>query len=288
MEPTRPEGEAPSPRDRPVLRLTSHVTPSEPPDARDAPYVTDRLTALSNELAALLNGSLRSLDQARRSLPPVQAGALPLATSLDAARRRLDTAHEGMERMAGLLHLAMQARSGAVPEGTGAQLELGLSLEGAVAHAVELLAPLAKELEVGISTRLDSRTGQLPIDPLYPALLAGLRNGIEAAGSLGRGGQVEIRMDLVNLDPQAWIRVEIADNGPGVPPQAAYGNAFVFGMTTKGQRAGVGLALAGDIVSKLGGTISLETAHAGASPRAGAVLRFAFPTPAAWGVSGAR
>ncbi len=70
--------------------------------------------------------------------------------------------------------------------------------------------------------------------------------------------------------------IEVSDNGPGMPPEVAR-RAFEPFYTTKGVRngTGLGLSIVHNIVTGLGGTISLET-----SPGAGATFRVSLPAAA--------
>jgi len=281
MEPSPPRPDDADRPDRPTLKLTTSGEGPEAPDPRDAPWVADRASALAHEIQGLLDVSMRRLGEAKQSLP-LQAVALPLAASVDSARRRMEAAEDGLQRLSQLLSVAMNGES---PAGAAAPDEgqVVVALADAVRHAVDVTRRFAEEQGVKIAPRIAPEAERVAVGPVYPALLAGLRNAVESAGSLGAGGHVEVRVDVVNLVPRPWVRIELLDNGPGVSPQASCGNAFVYGMTTREGGAGIGLALAAHTMSHLGGTISLETAQTGVSPRLGAALRMAYPVPASWG-----
>lgn len=57
-------------------------------------------------------------------------------------------------------------------------------------------------------------------------------------------------------DPQESIRIEIANNGPAIPPDAA-GQIFVPFFTTKEEGSGIGLSLSKQIMRLSGGTLTL-------------------------------
>lgn len=85
-----------------------------------------------------------------------------------------------------------------------------------------------------------------------------------------------IERNLVHI--RVWAEagralLEVADNGPGMPPEVAR-RAFEPFYTTKGVRngTGLGLSIVHNIVTGLGGTISLDTA-----PGAGATFRVSLP-----------
>ncbi len=98
---------------------------------------------------------------------------------------------------------------------------------------------------------------------LTQALLNLMRNAAEAMA-----GQGELR---VAVEPaERWLRVVIADDGPGIPPG---GEETIFApfFTTKERGTGLGLAVARAAVAAHGGTLALR-----ASPR-GAVFVMTLP-----------
>jgi signal transduction histidine kinase len=80
-----------------------------------------------------------------------------------------------------------------------------------------------------------------------------LSNGIEA---LPAGGRITISADVVG-DGTPRVRLDVADDGPGVPRELRE-RIFQLFMTTKATGTGVGLAVARKIVERHGGTIRLE------------------------------
>lgn len=71
----------------------------------------------------------------------------------------------------------------------------------------------------------------------------------------------EIRVQV--LAKRSQVRVLIADNGPGVAPEAAR-TLFTPFATTKARGLGLGLVISRDIVAEFGGELSLEAAPRGA------------------------
>jgi two-component system NtrC family sensor kinase len=86
------------------------------------------------------------------------------------------------------------------------------------------------------------------------ALLAILLNGIEA---MPRGGVLSIA-ESHTADPRE-LRIEIADNGPGISPDTL-AHLFEPFFTTKqvGKGTGLGLSLAHGIISRHGGRIEVD------------------------------
>jgi signal transduction histidine kinase len=138
------------------------------------------------------------------------------------------------------------------------------------------LAPLVDEVGPGLAVA----AGELVIasaippdlaieadrDQLYRVFLNLARNAVEA-------GAHRLRFAAARAD--GGIAVEIADDGPGLPPKARE-NLFrpFFGSARPGG-SGLGLAIARELVRAHGGELSLVS-----STGAGTVFRLTLPTPA--------
>lgn len=85
-----------------------------------------------------------------------------------------------------------------------------------------------------------------------------LQNAIEA---LEDRPDPEIRVQVVVK--RSEVRILVADNGPGVAPEAAK-TLFTPFATTKARGLGLGLVISRDIVAEFGGELSLEAAPHGA------------------------
>ncbi|KAA5378137.1 sensor histidine kinase, partial [Phocaeicola dorei] len=79
-----------------------------------------------------------------------------------------------------------------------------------------------------------------------------LKNAIQAIGN-APDGKFTLK---AYCDPQESIRIEIANNGPAIPPDAA-GQIFVPFFTTKEEGSGIGLSLSKQIMRLSGGTLPL-------------------------------
>jgi signal transduction histidine kinase len=90
-------------------------------------------------------------------------------------------------------------------------------------------------------------------EPLISQVLANLFDN--AAHAAGEGGWIEVRSSVENQN----VVLEVADSGPGVPPDL---RARIFDpfFTTKpaGQGTGLGLATAREIVTRHGGTLDVR------------------------------
>jgi two-component system CitB family sensor kinase len=105
----------------------------------------------------------------------------------------------------------------------------------------------------GVDLRLDGTLGLTPVE--LRADLADIvgnlvDNAIDAVA--GQGGRV--RLSLAH-GPDAWLRISVHDNGPGITAEPIE-LVFTPNWTTKGEGRGFGLALVRDMVSRLHGSIT--------------------------------
>lgn len=206
----------------------------------------DRLTVLVHELGNLLDGSLRSLSLAKRSLGEPEQHA---DGSGDDGRRCLDVVQSSLLRMAEIVDAAMRqpGRNGggfAIPS---APIELG----EAIFHAVDVISPIAAEHNIRITTLVSNGLSGVPAGSLYSAILNGLTNAVEAVIAAqkapGDGGTVEVSAVWTE---DGRLQVSILDDGCGLP-DAPTETLERFGFTTKVNGPGVGLAVARGIVNEL-------------------------------------
>jgi two-component system nitrogen regulation sensor histidine kinase NtrY len=137
--------------------------------------------------------------------------------------------------------------------------------------------PWARELEslfragdwsAGVTLALDVKPETLVIDAdpdlLCQVLINLLRNAAEAAR--GHSTQPEVGLGFNGLGG-GRVRIEVADNGPGVPEPLRQ-DVFLPFFTTKAKGTGVGLSLARQVILAHGGSIALAE-----SPGGGAMFR---------------
>lgn len=256
--------------------------PLRPSGAHAVPYA-ELMTTVAHELRSLVDGSRRRLGLAAQALRADEPATIP------DAQRQLADVLAALERMSGLLRDAMSATPGVIGSPSLGCYE-AVSLGDAARHAVAVVEPVASLDGVSIGLDVDHRAAVTPVGPLYPAMLNGLRNAIEAIAQLrahpadpAPGGRVRLAARLLD-DGTLSIRIE--DDGPG-PPEA---DCFAHGFTTKAQGTGLGLAIVRSIVERLaGGSCALRRGE-GSLMRPGAVLevrarpswaaRAALPPPA--------
>jgi two-component system, NtrC family, sensor kinase len=130
---------------------------------------------------------------------------------------------------------------------------------GTVARdVVELLAPRAKELGVTLTAAFAKDLPKCPADPegVHRALLNIVGNALDAV----EGGEAPRVTVATLVEPDGkWLRIEVTDNGPGVPPEKQ-DDIFRPFVSTKGSRGtGLGLAVSRKILREHGGDIVLRS-----------------------------
>ncbi len=127
------------------------------------------------------------------------------------------------------------------------------SVNELVTEVVDFLRPVAERQGVGIAVSLDEGLPSLPFDRamLRQAMRNLIRNAMEV---LPNGGRVELSTRCEGHD----ALITVADNGPGIVPDAA-GRLFEPFFTTKPGGTGLGLSIAEQIVREHGGEISLAS-----------------------------
>lgn len=218
--------------------------PSPESDPRLPAPTSDDASALSmrqlaHELNSLLDGSMRCLGLARRSL------SVDENHNIEDALDRLQAAQQSLHHMADLLQRAMTSDT---PDHRLLSRDQPLGVQ--VQELLDLLRPKARELRVELSADVSPAAADLPAGPLVAVLLNGLNNAIEAcAASDRRAGVVECS---ISVTAKRELLIVIADTGRGIESD------FKPGMTTKAGGHGIGVPLCRQIVAELGGTLRLS------------------------------
>jgi two-component system, LuxR family, sensor histidine kinase DctS len=104
------------------------------------------------------------------------------------------------------------------------------------------------------------------------------RNGIQAMEA-----DTPLADRVLSLRAQAdgprWVRFSVADNGPGIAPEAA-ARLFTPFFTTRAEGMGLGLSLCRTVIEQHGGALNFKAARAEHTALPGAVFSFTLPTPA--------
>jgi len=143
----------------------------------------------------------------------------------------------------------------------------------AVREAVALVQPLASERAIAVSVESDDAYVLADHQRLKQILLNLLSNAIKYNR---QGGDVAVAAERVN----GHVRVEVADTGPGVPPdrlERLFEPFDRLGAEHQGiEGTGLGLALSRSLVEVMGGTLTVAN-----RPVEGAAFLVALPATAA-------
>jgi signal transduction histidine kinase len=263
------EGQQPLPRS--ITRVDS------------GPVQIDRVAALVHELDNLLDGSLRCVSLAVRTLN-AQPGQVGL-DEIDSVRHQLETAAKALERMAGLVHAAMRGRSYTIGSLTTDNAP-AVTLRDAIEHAADVMRLSAQQHHTVVHVDVDNAIADCPAGPIYSALLNGIKNAVESVAAAGGRGTVHVTCRVeatatsksrVAGSTQRWVRINVVDDGAGLARGVPATRLFDAGFTTKPDGHGIGLALTRSILERMGGHADLGARDDTSSRRPGAVLTLRFP-----------
>ncbi len=206
--------------------------------------------ALWRELGRRAELIARALHEVRRPLTAARLGLHGLGEGdREAEERALAVDHE-LRRVAFSLEDLDRAREGAAPPDSLEPIELSeLLQEAAVAWT-----PVAKAFGAEVRVLAPRRVAMLRGDRMRLTQACGnlLANAIEHAG-----GRIELRGRALG----ARVRIEVIDEGPGLPAPVA--QLARGGRSGRGRR-GRGLAIASEIAARHGGTLASAPAARGA------------------------
>jgi len=218
------------------------------------------LEALGGEIAHELKNPLASI----KGLGALVARDLPEGR----ARSRMDVLQGEAGRMQEILEGFLTFSRPISPLALAPVLPRELCL-----RVVDLHEGMARAAGVGMSVAGDTRPLQGDARKLVQVLVNLVQNALAVAP---RGSVVELRLSEEEAagegQPAAAI-IEVADRGPGLPPQLS-GRLFEAGVSTRPEGGGLGLTIALGIVRQHGGELSLED-----RPGGGAVARVRLPRP---------
>jgi signal transduction histidine kinase len=205
------------------------------------PAPKDPVSALARKVAHELNspldGVMRFVALAQRKVKDGQYADI---------ERYLADAEFGLQRMAEILRELTDVRPAPLAEPTAQKLPLA----DVLTQAVRTLAPLAQANHVHVHV---APPPPVQVDPhLYQVVTNLLKN---AAQAMPHGGTATVQADATDNT----LTLRVLDTGPGIAPHHQH-RLFEPFFTTKPstQGMGLGLALCRDIVTKLGGSITLR------------------------------
>ncbi len=231
--------------------VSPRPTPAPEPDAGPlaADRVTERVHAIAKEMDLLLGSALGFVSSAQQRINTGDVlGSLEqeICSELAGVQRSLD-------QMAHLMRDVMSPlRLNPPPEH-----HEHLPLAEAVLHAVESQRAFAHSQGVELHVEFSPRLVLVQAGPIFTAIVNALRNAIEAASE---GGRVDLIAEMLTDDDETsppTVQIDVFDDGPG-PPRDAGDRVFDPCFSTKRPGPGLGLALAREIVTELGGTIQLQ------------------------------
>jgi signal transduction histidine kinase len=185
---------------------------------------------------ASLSRTARDLVEEARPALPADVAA-DLGTALDAIGRRADSLTGFVASYRSLSNVPV-ARLERVP------------LAALFARLDALVGPAWRARGGDVAFSVEPASLELMADPgqLEQALINLLKNAFEATGA---GGRARVAARLVR---GARLRIEVDDDGPGVPDALA-AHIFTPFFTTRKQGGGIGLAMVRQLVHGNGGTV---------------------------------
>ena len=128
-----------------------------------------------------------------------------------------------------------------------------------VSDVVELMHVRADEMEVELRWQPGEPMPDLVFDAegVHRAVLNVITNAIDAAGENETPGSVAVASAYSDSD--AVVRITIADNGPGIPPDQMDNLFSPFISSKKGRGTGLGLPVSQKILGEHGGRILVDS-----------------------------
>ena len=219
-------------------------------------------------IAAYASGSLNMMDTTMDALTAGQPADPEIWTMLHQAARRIAEQAERAGRVIKSVHDFVRRREHArEPVRMDALFDAVLPLARLQAHKsnarIEIdLPPL---VPVAICDRAI----------VEQVLLNLIRNGIQAMLSTDLARPAVLRIVARQTHP-GWVRIAVADSGPGVDPEVA-SRLFTPFFTTRSDGMGLGLSVCRTIVEQHGGALDFENLRDAQGNVVGAEFRFTLP-----------
>jgi signal transduction histidine kinase len=207
------------------------------------------------QVGRLLAGIIHEI---RGPLSVIRGSAELLRLNLDSANpdfQWVDSILRGTQVLQVRLdHLLRTVRSGPP------QLErvpLGPLIEEAVDLFVKGLPPQSRGIQVHALPDPETPTAHADPGRILQVLIDLLSNAHQAISSVRKLGQIQVRTTVADPTAGDWIKIEVCDDGPGIP-ETYLNRIFEPFFTTKEEGTGYGLYLGAAILNEQGGRL---TAH---------------------------
>jgi signal transduction histidine kinase len=131
-----------------------------------------------------------------------------------------------------------------------------IAINDVIERALLLISEQMRKVGIELATRLDPNLPEIMADAtgVERVLINLLMNAREA---MPQGGAIVIASSLLTGAPE-WLQVSVADNGPGISPDALP-KLFNLLYTTKSNGSGLGLWLSRRIIQEHGGKIEVQS-----------------------------
>ncbi|QQE13391.1 GHKL domain-containing protein [Planctomycetota bacterium] len=239
--------------------------PHRPDHEADIEKMSEAGRRLGHELANLLDGSMRCLGLAMRSLdtdPPIDSHQTH--DEADTVLQKLRTADGALKEMSRLIHDWMKTPASqqktiswltspptnSTSTNTDSPLINGAGEIETLGYAIRLITDLhlveCEQLNCDIVTNLDDQSDVLPVGPLLGVIENLVKNAIEAIKT-NQSDATKHRIDIAakTIDKELLLCIEDTAGGKS--------SDIKFGETTKPTGHGIGLNLCRDIIEALKG-----------------------------------
>ena len=171
----------------------------------------------------------------------------PITEREQKGRRRIDVLLRETERLESVVSDFVRFASG-----HALRLER-TDLNQLAGELLDFLAPQAERARVRLVRELHRPLAAVEADPnlLRQAVVNLLVNALQA---LPQGGEIAVR----TREDGPWVKLEVADTGPGIPPEHLE-KIFNLYFSTKPGGTGLGLPMVKKIVEEHKGTVDVQT-----------------------------
>lgn len=227
--------------------------------------VKDRLL-LINTVPVLSNGKIIGAISTFRDKTEVRKLMQRLDGMVNYADALRERSHEFMNKLhviLGLLHLKSykQLENYILKTANNYQEEIGSLLgkikspviAGFLLSKINRTSDLGHSLVISNESQLPENSNEDQVAVLITVLGNLIENALEALGQ-EPGGEISVSLHYRH----GWLHCEVNDDGPGIAPENIE-HIFEKGVSSKGTKRGVGLALVKQQVENVGGNISVES-----------------------------